>query len=1421
MTCVAPGWGSGIWGTSPWGGSLLPDVGGPLPTVPPFDIYCVGPCGPISTILTHPEVVTIGDGSQFPLDGALDQCLASGGSYETTDAAMEINVSVPENFTFEFTVSFADLPPSFSSITDSHAYFGTWCPSAGCVGLFFSQIGIAYTGSVHLDGGNNLVLDTPVQPLENSQTLVGINEYWTVRIAVSFTTGAVFIYVTLTSELLTIGHQLRWIMPIIPSSSAAITPPSETFVSVRGTASNETLAAINSICLGTGVIIPAIPPVAEAGFDQAIQLCTILQLDGSASYDPQGATLTYLWQLIDAPLSSQYIYNETDGLTYPGTPPTGFTDRLYSVSLEAINVAAPIAVGDVFVLQGQVHTVSGTGLDIDGFFIRAEGFVLPDSFSSPTAFTYLPQYGLNTSTSQKPTFYPDVPGIFSFQLVVFDGTLYSEPSPVLVNVLESFVARGCVPDLSFVWNYLSDFWNLVEGTERITTFWQGMAQVAAAELLRLWQVDYNKSLGNIQRTFQRRWLNYNLLMQENPAVQSLSTVTAIFSGVESVVVPNNSITGIQGTHLDLQFSTLPGATVFNFPGQDPYSATKLAALMQAALMQIDPSIQVHVLRNRNGTESILRIDAPYAFTVLSTSTCPIFNVGASNGAPTGNHGVGLVSTNTYRCNHSLQYLAIPPSSFLCIDGVGYRIARVVDDPSDDYPFQRVVLLDALPTPSDKVWSIAGTVTSEDLDFWNGLCEVSDLVIYQVVNNATQAVTPVMGPALGSCEEITSSLPVDASVVGQYLAQPAVYTVTLSGVLRRQYMPLDPLIVDVPFLQEFIQSTDDTQVLRRNVDYFIDSFRGQQCLRFITPVPSNAGGNDVWQGQSPPPQLWAETSYLDNRPSIEANFGIPANFTLADLAQLPPNVDYLSAVQGLWYAYWNGPTVFNMRAGLQILLGLPFAEQTGVIQSIRDDFSVTQGQILVQDTANALIVREYNYPPSLPLEVNPATGLPYAVGDTVQQFAPMVQGVELADYVNTPTWFGGYLSQGAFFEVEKYFKFLVRIDAAAFNLAALLYAKSFVLRIKPTYTYPLFVVLEQLGTTGDTTVTTSDEVLLSGTLNLFAGACFSDSDPTVIAGTVPTDSASLYGIGGGLDGTTLAMDVDGVSGLSMTFAGASSSASQSAMLAAVAAAFPVLSAFLGGDDGQCLALSANASIVINAGTANAVLGLTTGVYRGGNVRGVATMFDQPNPAGGGWRNQFDAGPDLDDPPVYPTPRMPIIWAFDKNYLCPEDVITGTACTTFSSPTMPYFDGGIFAFDSPVYTQELALFGSGTVAELPPPPGLPIGPPVYSTASGTVTEIGLEINAILAGNPNTFHLVILKNGSTVATVAFTLTDGGFTLSTGASIAVSIGDELSCFIVSTTGLALDVLWTDILVTLGAGVFWSFDTTLSAGTYCAYKPL
>lgn len=1081
-TCLLPGWGFGTWGTSPWGGSLVAAPGGPLPVADPFDIFCVGPCGPMAVILTHPEVTTFGDGASFTIGVNQDLVISSGATI-SQDARLAFNVPVPPTFTLDFTCQFVDLPPDFNDLVNEHIYVQGSDSAGPTFGLFFSKIGMAYVGAVHHDGGGNLVVDSAVQPLPNSQVLVPEGEYISFRIAVDMVSQRAYIYATKTADLTSIGHQLRYVLPAFLSSGVALTPPDEVLVSVRGTVPHLATVSLNTICLGSGIVAPNVPPRADAGPDQASRTCAIIQLDGSRSVDPEGAALTYMWRLIAVPHGSKFIFDGVDGRTYPFVVPTGFTNKFHSVSLGTLDGVTPLTPGDVLVIQGLNYKVMGKGTDLNGFYATVDGDSIPDSLPALTPFKYIRQNGISGATTVHPTFYPDIAGLYKFDLIVFDGVYASDPSEVIVNVTESPIPRGVVPDLSFMWDYLSDFWRLVEDRERIEVFWSALAQIASAELLALWQIDYSKSLRDVQRVFQRKWIHYDLLLNE--PFPDLTKVKGIFGGVESSNIPNAGIAGVAGQVLNLFLSTQLQIVQIYFSGAGLLTAQTIADRINAYLHAINPLVVASVISNTAGTSKRVRIDAPFAFAVDATSTVTIFGLGTQNTIPKGTGG-SVLGARVYRVERSLKGVNVSTGDFLSVGGNTYRIARVVSDASDEFPSMRITLLDDIPALEGSGWLISGQATSTQLDFFNGLITAGDAVTFEVVNIATNVMALVMVPATGSSDMAASVLGVDTTLLGQYLYLPNAFEVFLKSVVRRQHTPISPLVVDVPYLQQHIKNPDDKTILRRNLDFFLETFRGTSSIRFVV---DNDVTRDVWEGGVPPDRLWAEMTYLDNRPTIEANFGLPAQFTLDDLAQLPTNIDYLSAVRGLWYAYFTGPTLFNLRAGAQILLGLPFAEEEGTIEEIRNDFSNTHGRMLVRDTVNTEIVRSYDFPSTLPIEINPATGLPYTIGSMVKQFAPLVKGVDVIDWVKDSRWFEGYLNQGLFHEIEKFFKFLVRVDSEAFSLAALIFVKTFILRIKPNSTFPVFVVRAQTAGPQGTEIETTAVATGVGTLSLQTGSHF--------------------------------------------------------------------------------------------------------------------------------------------------------------------------------------------------------------------------------------------------------------------------------------------------------------------------------------------
>ncbi len=1063
--CDELGFGVGAFGEDPFGGGVGP-LSGALPVTGLFDIYCLGPCGPMAYVSSYSEV-TLDGPAQFIPDGFTSSLIiGSGGVFAPDDARLTIDVPVPQAFTWELNVLFRDLPSNFTDLTNRHIYFGGFDSAGNAVGLFVSAIGLLYAGAVHHTAGN-LILDSATQALPNSDLLVEKDVFITIRLVTSYDTGTTFIYWTRHDEVATLGHQLRYVLPGIKSSTSPQVPADSTLISVRGTPAEQVMLAIDSMCLGTGLLIPNIAPIADAGVDQAVRTCAIVQLDGTKSFDPEGAGVSYKWRLIDTPLGSQYIYDGVDGRTYPLMVPTGFTTKFHSIDLNNLEADDPLLPGDVVLLGNVPYTTTGKGSDVNGFYVLLASEA-PDSFATSTAFKYIRQRGISNPATAKPTFLPDKPGLYKFDLTVNDGALDSLTSTTVVNVTESPVPRGIIPDLRFLWGYLSDFWNLIEEKERVEVYWSGLAQIAAAEMLNLWQLDYSKSLRDVQRTFERKWLRYDMLMEEDSFNIERTVVQTKYQGFLSTplsVVPASRLDiEINGTAFQIY---VPGTASLN-------TAALLAAQLQPHLDLVDPRLQVSVVA---GGADYVRLNAPFAFKVLPTSTCTFFPF-ESNTYP---QGLGTVlGTRTYRVDTSLEGMGIEEGDLLVLNSTAYRIARVNTDTTDTFGSQRVTLVDPLPDSGDLLnWSIGGTVTSKTLDFWNGMVTADDHVFIDVVNLETGETISVQTVALGANEQLPGRMAIDASSVGSYLLDTN-FSVLFRAVLRRHYLPIDRLVQDVPYLQEKINNKDDKEVLRRNVDFFIEAFRNSKVFRFIVGTP------DVWQGELPPKRLWAETTYLDNRPLIEANFGLPAAFTLDDLAQLPSNIDYLSAVRGLWFSYFKGPTLFNLRAGVQILLGLPFAEEEGVIVEIRDDFSSKSARILVRDTKNTEVVRSYTYPAVLDVEKNPDTGVLYAVGDTVKQFAPLVEGSEIVDWVKDPKWIEGYINQGTSFEVEKFFRFLVRVDADAFNLSSLLFAQSFVRRIKPTYTHPMFVVQR---TVQETEVSVSDDVEVSGTLTLYAGTYF--------------------------------------------------------------------------------------------------------------------------------------------------------------------------------------------------------------------------------------------------------------------------------------------------------------------------------------------
>lgn len=194
-------------------------------------------------------------------------------------------------------------------------------------------------------------------------------------------------------------------------------------------------------------------PVAEAGVDQSVAVGTTVQLDGSSSYDPNGADLTYAWTFTGRPDGS------TATLTQDGTAAASFVadvEGSYVVALvvdDGLVTSAP----DTLHVQAFIENtppVADAGDDAAGAVgdpIQLDGSGSSDADGDLLAFdwqfTSLPpgsEVVLNNPNVVSPTFVPDVEtdldgtpdtpdDFYELRLQVWDGVFWSTADTVRVT----------------------------------------------------------------------------------------------------------------------------------------------------------------------------------------------------------------------------------------------------------------------------------------------------------------------------------------------------------------------------------------------------------------------------------------------------------------------------------------------------------------------------------------------------------------------------------------------------------------------------------------------------------------------------------------------------------------------------------------------------------------------------------------------------------------------------------------------------------------------------------------------------------------------------------------------------------------------------------------------------------------------------
>ena len=283
-----------------------------------------------------------------------------------------------------------------------------------------------------------------------------------------------------------------------------------------------------------------------------------------------------------------------------------------------------------------------------------------------------------------------------------------------------------------------------------------------------------------------------------------------------------------------------------------------------------------------------------------------------------------------------------------------------------------------------------------------------------------------------------------------------FTIKAKQIIHNTRVAIDTKYVSIPTLVWEINDNPSTIYLE-NTNYIVSS----GWLTFQPGVFSLTNPSKE--------EYWAECSHIDNLESVENNFGKLVGLSRDDLTTRQTRAPYLPAVKGLWYSIMNGPSVANIRLALHILMGLPFTEERGEVIAIDTSFSVdatgiSLGRLLVEDVdeedQRLGVRRFYYFPTSIGLALNASTGLAIQVGDILEAFIPLSQGVIVEDIYNNSTW---WLRNLRGQEIRKFFLFSAQIDTATgvFDENDLSFSIEFLRTLIPIYADLVSSVIQRL------------------------------------------------------------------------------------------------------------------------------------------------------------------------------------------------------------------------------------------------------------------------------------------------------------------------------------------------------------------------
>ncbi len=412
----------------------------------------------------------------------------------------------------------------------------------------------------------------------------------------------------------------------------------------------------------------------------------------------------------------------------------------------------------------------------------------------------------NTSTPLEISFSPDLVGEYVVGLTVSNGVFESEEISKAISIRAILVPHGrsIVPDGKFIWSYIRDVWSQVDGKEFFETLWSALIQISGSELLKLYQVDFNKSIRDIQDNFQRRWLQYDPKLQlvqddlsfyigNHCAGRDASTVNLGLEGL-GVILNTNELVVILGARLQ----NVAGETLTITYSQDTdnigdfelsgLNATRTGYRLLSS--DLDPTSDTIVLNQEwtfslgsttwsgSGISSILNGDvihypkgpnagfyriieknlstvvvdhAPPSFSDVTTSITLKSNVYRPVGFRVTQPS--LLTTDTFSVPYTPganDVSVVAKGRMITVGGYSYKIVRSVIDRNQIIP-SVIITIDSDNLPADQRslnWRTPYTIISESQDFTELGVASGDLLVFDITLEGSELSSEIIGQVVG-------------------------------------------------------------------------------------------------------------------------------------------------------------------------------------------------------------------------------------------------------------------------------------------------------------------------------------------------------------------------------------------------------------------------------------------------------------------------------------------------------------------------------------------------------------------------------------------------------------------------------------------------------------------------------------------------